>query len=179
MCLKSLSIDEGQRMSRSSLCCILSVCHFCWDVFFDHWSNGKYTRDLRRELLVYLREALLSRINPILLTYTVASSFVCTSPLAGTTVVGLLETFTVSNSAESKSFLLTTCMLAPESTTNSLSSGFIVDAAGKLNSSVGEKNVALSFSLTLWIFLASIHASPRTHRSCLSVSVWDWYPQIS
>ena len=32
-------------------------------------------------------------------------------------------------------------MLAPESTTNSLSSGFVVDAAGKLHSSVGEKDV--------------------------------------
>ena len=30
------------------------------------------------------------------------------------------------------------CMLAPESYTNSLSSGFIVVAAGKLHSSVGE-----------------------------------------
>ena len=35
------------------------------------------------------------------------------------------------------------CMLAPESSTNSLSSRFIVDAAGKLHSSVGEKNVVL------------------------------------
>ena len=38
---------------------------------FDHWSNGKYTRDLCRvfrvkELPVYLPEALLSRINPSL-----------------------------------------------------------------------------------------------------------------
>ena len=40
---------------------------------------------------------------------------------------------------KSLSFLLTICMLAPESTTNSLSSGFVVDAAGKLHSSVGEK----------------------------------------
>ena len=75
------------------------------------------------------------------LTYTVASSFVCTSPLAVTTVVGLSETLTVSNSTELKSFLLTMCILAPESTTNSLSSGFIVDAAGKIHSSAGEKNV--------------------------------------
>ena len=81
-----------------------------------------------KELPVYLREALLSRINS--LTYTVASSFVGTSPLAVTTVVGLFETLTVSNSAELRSFLLTMCLLAPESTTNSLSSRFIVDAAG-------------------------------------------------
>ena len=34
------------------------------------------------------------------LTYTVASSFVCTSPVAVTTVVGLFKTLTVANSAE-------------------------------------------------------------------------------
>ena len=54
MSLKSLSIDQGQRMVRSSPCRILSVCHFWWVVVFDHWSNGKYT-------LVYLREELLHR----------------------------------------------------------------------------------------------------------------------
>ena len=59
------------------------------------------------------------------LTYTVAFSFVCTSSLAVTTVVGFLETFTVSSSAEFRSFLLNMCMLALESTTNSLSSSFI------------------------------------------------------
>ena len=61
------------------------------------------------------------------------------------------------------------CTLAPASTTISLSSGFIVDGAGKLHSWVGEKSVALSFSLSVMIFLASLHASPRAHRSCLSV----------
>ena len=59
-----------------------------------------------------------------------ASSLVCTSPLAVTTVVGFFEILMVSNSAELRSFLLTVCILAPESTTNSLSSGFTVDAAG-------------------------------------------------
>ena len=66
--------------------------------------------------------------------------------------------------------------LAPESATNSLPSCFIVDAAGKLHSSVGEKNVALSFSLRLYMFLARFHALPRAHRCCLSVSSC---PQIS
>ena len=37
------------------------------------------------------------------------------------------------------------CMLAPESTTNSLSSHFMVDAAGELQSLVGEKNVFFRF----------------------------------
>ena len=123
----------------------------------DHRSTGRNIRDLRRvfrvkERLVYLREA-----------YTVASSFVCTSPLAVTTVVGFLGTVTVSKSAEFRSFLLNMCMLAPESTTNCLSSGFIVDGAGKLHSVVGEKNVALSVSLSLKMCLANILASPRAH----------------
>ena len=46
------------------------------------------------------------------LTYTVASSLVCTSPLAVITVVGLLDVLMVSNSAELRSFLLTICILA-------------------------------------------------------------------
>ena len=35
------------------------------------------------------------------------------------------------------------------------------------------EKVAWSFSLSLKIFLANLHASPRAHRSCLSVSSWD------
>ena len=72
------------------------------------------------------------------LIHTVASSFVSTSPLAITTVVGFLEALSVSNLVELRSFVLTMCMLAPESTTNTLSSGSIVDAAGKTHSSEGE-----------------------------------------
>ena len=83
------------------------------------------------------------------LTHTVASSLVCTSPLAVITVVGLLDVLMVANSAELRSFLLTISIVAPESTTNSLSSGSFVDAAGSNHSSAGEWNVALSFSLSL------------------------------
>ena len=50
----------------------------------------------------------------------------------------------VSNSALLGSFLLTMCMLALESATNSLSSVFIVDAAFNIHSSSGESNEALS-----------------------------------
>ena len=46
-------------------------------------------------------------------TYTVASSFASTSPLAVITTVVFFDTLTVSNSASLRSFLL---MLAPEST---------------------------------------------------------------
>ena len=79
------------------------------------------------------------------LTCTVVSSFVCASPLAVTTVVEPLETFTVSNSAAFRSLLLSMCVDAPESTTNYLSSGFVSDRAGRHQTSVGEKNV-VSFS---------------------------------
>ena len=48
----------------------------------------------------------------------------------------------ISISALLKSFLLIMCIDAPESTTNSLSSGFNVDA-GRQVFSEGEKNVAL------------------------------------
>ena len=54
------------------------------------------------------------------LTYTTASSLVCTSPLAVITVVGFFDILMVSNSAELRSLLLSICILAPESTTNSL-----------------------------------------------------------
>ena len=62
------------------------------------------------------------------------------------------------------------CMLALEPTTNSLSYGFIADGVGKLHSLVGERKAALSVSLSFKIFLANLHASPRAHRSCLSIS---------
>ena len=69
------------------------------------------------------------------------------------------------------------CMLALESTTNYLSSGFITDGAGRHHSLVGEKKVALFFSLSFKILLANLHASPRAHRFCLSVL--EICPQIS
>ena len=89
------------------------------------------------------------------LTYTVASSLVCTSPLAVITVVGLLDVLMVSNSAELRSFLLTICILAPESTKNSLSSSFY-GGCGR--------------HMSLYMFLARFHALLRAHRCCLSIS---------
>ena len=67
--LKSVSIDQGQRMERGSPCCILSFCHF-WRVWF--LTTGPmviivviYAEFFRvKELAVYLWEAWLSRINP-------------------------------------------------------------------------------------------------------------------
>ena len=65
------------------------------------------------------------------------------------------------------------CIDAPESTTNSLSSGLRVDGAGKHPFSEGEKKAVLCFSLNFRIFLASFHPASRAHRSCHSVSSWD------
>ena len=78
----------------------------------------------------------------------------------------------VSISAEFKSFLLIMCIDAPESTTNSLSSGLRVDAGRHLFSE-GEKNVALSCSFNFNTFLASFHAASRAPCSCHSVSSRD------
>ena len=77
------------------------------------------------------------------LTYNVASSFVFTSPFAVVTFVVVLDTRTVSSSAEFKSFLLVVCMKAPESAIKHLFSVLIDDGAGRQHSSEGEKNVAL------------------------------------
>ena len=57
------------------------------------------------------------------------------------TFVGFLDTRPVSNSGEFKSFWLS-MYLALESTTNYLSSGFIVDGKGGHQTSEGEKIVA-------------------------------------
>ena len=65
------------------------------------------------------------------------------------------------------------CTDAPESTTNSLSSGLRVDGAGKHQFSECEKNVVLFFSLSFRIFVANFHAALRAHRSCHSVCSWD------
>ena len=64
------------------------------------------------------------------------------------------------------------CSDAPESTTNSPSSGFRVDA-GKHLFSEGEKNVALSCSFYCKTLLASFHAASRAPCSCHSISSWD------
>ena len=77
----------------------------------------------------------------------------------------------VSISALLRSFLLM-CIDAPESTTNSLSSGFNVDAGRHLFSG-DEKNAALSCSFNLNTFLASFHVASRVPCSCYSVSACE------
>ena len=89
--------------------------------------------------------------------------------LAVMTVVGLHDFVKVSISASLRSFLLIMCIDAPESTTNSLSSGFNVDAGRHLFSG-DEKNAALSCSFNLNTFLDSFHAASRAPCSCHYVS---------
>ena len=66
------------------------------------------------------------------------------------TIVGLHDFVKVSISASLKSFLLIMCIDAPESTTNSRSSGLRVDAGRHLFSE-GAKNAALFFSFNFGI----------------------------
>ena len=106
------------------------------------------------------------------LTYTIVSSCVCTSPLAVMTIVGLHDFVKVSISALLKSFLLIMCIDAPESTTNSLSSGFNVDAGRHLFSG-DEKNIALWCSFGLNAILTGFRAASRAPCSCHSVSSSD------
>ena len=71
-------------------------------------------------------------------TNTCASSWVCTYPLAVNTTAGFLDLFTVPISSELKSFLLSMCIDAPGSTTNSRSSGFFEEGPSITHASVRE-----------------------------------------
>ena len=74
------------------------------------WSSQSFTKE--RTAWVSSRSiTVTNRSNS--LTFSVASSLVCTSALPVITVVGLLDVLMVSNSAELRSFLLTTCIPTP------------------------------------------------------------------
>ena len=64
----------------------------------------------------------------------------------------------------SNTYCLSCAFDAPESTTNSLSSGLIFDGAGRHRSSAGEKKVDLSFSFSIRIFFGQ---PPRCFTSTL------------
>ena len=106
------------------------------------------------------------------LTYTIASSCVCTSPLAVMTIVGLHDFVKVSISALFKSFLLIMCFDALESTTNSRSSSLRVDA-GKHPFPKVRRILLFHAPLIFNTLLASFHAASRAACSCHSVSSWD------
>ena len=126
---KNSLTHQEKRSEWSSPCCTVSEFPFFFNEmwFFDRWSTREIIRVPRKafraiKLLAYPRGLSLSRIYPTL-WQTVASSCVCTSPMAVTTIVGLHDFVKVSISSEFKSFLLIMCIDAPESTTNSRSSG--------------------------------------------------------
>ena len=139
---------------------------------FDRWSIHKNTRFHRKAyraiiLLACSRGLSLSKIYPILWhTQLPLHAFALHH---WRTIVGLHDFVKVSISTSLKSFLLIMCIDAPESTTNSLSSGFKDDARWLLFSG-DEKNAAFSCSFNLNTFLASFHAASRAPNSCHSVS---------
>ena len=96
-------------------------CHFWWDVDSDRFSSAIHRRvSPMKALREFNRNTTLTNKSNCL-TKIVASLIVRTSPLAVITVVGLFDVFMVSSSAEWRSFSLTICILAQESTFTSLS----------------------------------------------------------
>ena len=109
MKLRNLSIDQGEwYVVRRVACYSSAISDELWflttgptvriPVIFQEFSSGRTAGVSSRSITVT------NKSNS--LTYTVASSFVSTSLLAVITVVGLLETLTVSKSAELRSFLI-------------------------------------------------------------------------
>ena len=92
------------------------------------------------------------------LTYTVATSCVCTSPLAVMTTVGLHDFVKVSISPEFKSFLLNMCIDAPGSTTNSCSHSGISESPHGFH-----RSFVVSFLLGFEISLAWISSGSSTN----------------
>ena len=176
MKLKNLSTDQGQRRVRSSLCCNWSSCNFWWDVnsdplvqwYFYSWSLQSFLSE--RTAGVSSRSTTLTNMSNCL-TYTVASSLVCTSrrhhrrrtPRCPHSLQLSRVKVSIADHEHTRSRIHYKFPFFQ----------FFADAAGKLLSSVSEENVASSFSLSLQIFFASLHASQLAHRYCLSVSSWD------
>ena len=136
--------------------------------FLMRCGSGMKTHDPHRvspEQREFLQEACLAHT---VLAYNVASSLVCTSQLGVITIVGLLDVLMVSNSAELKSFLLAVCILAPESTTNSHSSGSFVDAAASLVFFFELANVFWQDSTPCFGHIAAVVQSLRG--TCLQIS---------
>ena len=77
-------------------------------------------------------------------TCTCGSSFVCTFPFAVTTVVVFLVLLKVSSSSELKSFLLSVCIEAPESSTNIRSAVFFETST---HAFIFHKRIKRGFSL--------------------------------
>ena len=118
-----------------------------------------------RERPVYLREALLSRINPILYhTLSLLLLFAIRRSQPSSDFKRLLR-FPI---RQCSGLSCSTCACSRRNLQQTpLSSGFfITDGAGRHHSLVGGKKVASSVSLSFTMFLANLYASPRAHRSC-------------
>ena len=108
--------NPGQQEVRSLPFCI--ICSLVWSIVVVYrWPTHKYIRVLCR---VDRTADVSSSNDPVTKrsrswTYTCASTFVCTSPLAVTTVVEFLDLRKVSNSSQLNSFLQSMCIDAPES----------------------------------------------------------------
>ena len=101
------------------------------------------------------------------MTWTVASSWVCTSPLAVMTIVELHTTLSKYPFQQNSS---PSCW-SYASTRRSRQQMFFPQVQDLF--SEGEKKAALFFSFIFMMLLASFHAASRAHRSCHSVSSWD------
>ena len=158
----------------------VSEYRFLWDVVFDHWSTRMSIRVHRKaspakELLAYPRGVSLSRffqffdINCGLFT-RLHFSIGCYDYRRTTRLRQSIHF------SKFKSFLLIMCIDAPESTTNSLSSGLMVDA-GRHQFSEGEKNAFYFSPLVLgccWPASTLLHG----HIALATLSLPETDPQI-
>ena len=102
-------------------------------------------------------------------TYTCASSFVCTSPFAVTTIIRFLDLHKISILSKLKSLLLNMCIEAPEPTTNKRSSVFLETTPVTLF----HKRVKRSFVLGLELIYFS-RQIPCCFAGVLFLS-WDFF----
>ena len=151
-------------------CCFLTIDPFVRNTRF-------HRKAFRATILLACSRGLSVKNISNSLTCTVASSCVCTSPLAVMTTAGLHDFVTISISASFKSFLLTICIDAPEWTTNSRSSGLRVEE-GRHPFSESKKNVALFFSFSFWTHFWPASTLHRGHLAHATLSPPETDPQI-
>ena len=159
----------GKKFSVLHCIRILSLMR-CYPHPYSHWSIHRNARFHRKACRAIILLACFRRSNS--LTYTVASSNVCTSPLAFMTVVGLNDFVKVSISAEFNSSLLITCIDAPESQQIIVPQVWDLMQVGTYSPKV--RRILLCFSPSVQnTFLTSFRAASRALCSCHSVSSWD------
>ena len=131
------------------------------------YARDRHRVSPRKALRELLEETYLWRISPIVWhTLSLLLLFGWTSPLAVITVVGLHDALMVSNSAELRVFSLTIWILAPESTTNYLSSRSFAHAA-EVPFLPRESRMQPYIFFELVKILARFQALLRAHRCCL------------